>query len=60
MPAYDYVCSNCEAREQRIGGLDDHTVICDQCGQVMVRQGDLDSLLASYSQTQQKADGLGS
>ena len=38
MPAYEYVCSNCEAKEQRIGGLDDHTIICDQCGQVMVRQ----------------------
>ncbi|MBU1275022.1 MAG: hypothetical protein KJ720_06570 [Proteobacteria bacterium] len=59
MPAYDYVCSNCEASEQRIGGLDDHTVICDRCGQVMLRQGDLDTLLASYSQVQQKADGLG-
>jgi putative FmdB family regulatory protein len=59
MPAYDYVCSNCEASEQRIGGLDDHTVICDHCGQVMVRQGDLDTLLASYSQVQQKVDSLG-
>lgn len=56
MPAYEYVCSSCEAREFRIGGLDDHTVICDLCGQVMVRQADLDSLLASYQATAGQAD----
>ena len=56
MPAYEYICSQCETREFRISGLDDHTVICDQCGQVMVRQADLDSLLASYQQAVQRAD----
>lgn len=56
MPAYEYICSSCETGEFRIGGLDDHTVICDQCGQVMVRQADLDSLLASYQQSAQQAD----
>lgn len=55
MPAYEYICSNCETREFRIGGLDDHTVICDSCGQVMVRKVDPDTLLASYKQSQ--ADG---
>ncbi len=56
MPAYEYVCSSCEAREFRIGGLDDRTVICALCGQVMVRQADLDSLLASYQATAGQAD----
>ena len=48
MPLFDYTCSNCQATETRIAGVDDHTVICDQCGQVMVRKADLDAILASY------------
>lgn len=48
MPAFEYVCTNCETREVRITGIDDHTALCDGCGQVMVRRVDLDALLASY------------
>ncbi len=48
MPAYEYTCTSCPTKEVRITGIDDHTVICDACGQVMVRQADLDALLASY------------
>ncbi len=49
MPAYEYTCTSCETREVRITGIDDHAVICDNCGQVMIRQMDLDSILASYA-----------
>ena len=49
MPVYEYTCTNCNQREIRITGIDDHTVICDQCGQVMVRQMDVDALLAPYA-----------
>lgn len=55
MPAYEYTCSNCQAQEVRIAGIDDHTVLCDKCGQVMVRRDDVDSLLASYMPKAQKA-----
>ncbi len=48
MPIYEYHCTNCDCREQRIAGVDDHTVICDRCGQLMLRQEDLDTILASY------------
>lgn len=48
MPAYDYTCTNCSAHDVRIAGIDDHTSICGECGQVMVRDQDIDSLLQSY------------
>ncbi|MFH1034550.1 MAG: FmdB family zinc ribbon protein [Pseudomonadota bacterium] len=56
MPAYEYSCTACPEREVRITGIDDHTVICDQCGQVMVRQMDVDTLLASYSRSADQAE----
>lgn len=49
MPAYEYTCTSCQAHEVRITGIDDHAVICDACGQVMLRQMDLETLLASYA-----------
>ncbi len=56
MPAYEYTCTNCTEREVRITGIDDHTVICDSCGQVMVRQIDVETLLASYSRQVAQAE----
>lgn len=55
MPAYEYICVNCGNREVRITGIDDHTVICDECRQVMVRQMDVKSLLASYESATEQA-----
>lgn len=55
MPAYEYVCVNCGIKEVRITGIDDHTVICDECRQVMVRQMDVESLLASYQTVTEQA-----
>lgn len=54
MPAYEYTCHSCQAREVRIAGIDDNTVICDACGQPMVRDADVATVLASYSRTPSK------
>ena len=56
MPAYEYTCTSCAEREVRITGIDDHTVICDQCGQVMVRQMDVETLLSTYAQPSEQAE----
>lgn len=56
MPVYEYTCTNCNQREIRITGIDDHTVICDQCGQVMVRQMDVDALLAPYAEASEQVE----
>lgn len=56
MPAYDYTCTACAAKDVRIAGIDDHTAICGECGQVMVRDQDVESLLRSYHSPQQTTD----
>lgn len=40
MPAYEYQCINCQTKEVRIGGLDDKTAICMNCGDLMLRLDD--------------------
>jgi putative FmdB family regulatory protein len=37
MPVYEYRCMDCEELDQRVGGLDDRTAICAQCGSMMLR-----------------------
>jgi hypothetical protein len=37
MPAYHYQCVECQKREVRIGGVDDHLAVCVCCGHLMVR-----------------------
>ena len=37
MPIYEYQCVDCEGRDQRVAGLDDHTALCTQCGGLMLR-----------------------
>lgn len=54
MPAYEYTCHSCQAREVRIAGIDDHTVTCDACGQPMVREADVAAILASYARPSAK------
>ncbi|MBW1991493.1 MAG: hypothetical protein JRI59_05160 [Deltaproteobacteria bacterium] len=46
MPLYRYQCIACEARDLRIGGVDDHVAVCARCGHLMLRL-DLD-LFAPY------------
>jgi len=38
MPVYEYQCVDCQIRDQRIAGLDDHTALCLACGSLMLRQ----------------------
>ncbi len=37
MPFYAYKCIHCYAEEERLGGLDDDTALCLQCGNIMLR-----------------------
>jgi len=37
MPIYFYQCVDCSDRDERIGGLDDHTAWCVTCGGLMLR-----------------------
>ncbi len=37
MPVYEYQCVDCGSLDQRVGGLDDQTAICTQCGSLMLR-----------------------
>lgn len=37
MPAYEYQCISCLAKDFRIGGLDDKTALCMECGHLMLR-----------------------
>jgi len=37
MPRYEYQCVDCQARDMRIAGLDDHTAVCVNCGGLMIR-----------------------
>jgi putative FmdB family regulatory protein len=37
MPSYEYKCIHCGAEEERIGGLDDNTALCVECGDLMLR-----------------------
>ncbi|MBM4286834.1 MAG: hypothetical protein FJ135_01580 [Deltaproteobacteria bacterium] len=37
MPAYEYKCIHCNAEDVRIGGLDDNTALCVDCGNLMLR-----------------------
>jgi predicted nucleic acid-binding Zn ribbon protein len=48
VPAYNYQCLDCGAKDRRIAGLDDHTALCIDCGSLMLR---LDQdLFAAYFQ----------
>ncbi len=40
MPVYDYKCIHCQAEEERIGGLDDDTALCLECGNLMLRMNE--------------------
>jgi putative FmdB family regulatory protein len=37
MPSYEYKCIHCGVEEERIGGLDDNTALCMDCGNLMLR-----------------------
>ncbi|MFP3868739.1 MAG: hypothetical protein ACLFUU_11365 [Desulfobacteraceae bacterium] len=37
MPIYHYQCTNCQLRETRVAGVDDHFAICVRCQHLMIR-----------------------
>jgi putative FmdB family regulatory protein len=37
VPIYEYQCVDCGGRDQRVGGVDDHTALCTRCGGLMLR-----------------------
>ncbi len=40
MPMYEYKCIQCQAEDERLGGLDDDTALCLECGNLMLRLND--------------------
>lgn len=48
MPLYSYKCRACDLEEERLAGIDDRTLICTECGEVMDRQISDDEAFAFY------------
>ena len=48
MPIYDYRCSTCGVEESRIAGVDDRTVVCTNCRDLMTRLNDDKDLFLAY------------
>ncbi len=55
MPVYEYQCVDCGDLDQRVGGLDDQTAICTQCGSLMLRL-DEDVFQAYFDNPDELAD----
>ena len=49
MPIYKYQCRECRSVEDRVAGIDDHTVTCSDCGALMGRTCAGDELFLAYS-----------
>lgn len=37
MPIYKYQCTDCQAKDHRVAGVDDHNARCVACGGLMLR-----------------------
>ena len=48
MPLYEYECRACGLTEERLAGIDDRTLICTECGEVMDRQISDDEAISYY------------
>jgi len=48
MPLFEYKCPGCGVEESRIAGLDDRTVVCTSCSQLMRRLNEEEDLFQSY------------
>ena len=48
MPLYSYKCRACDLDEERVAGIDDRTLLCTECGEVMDRQISDDEAFAFY------------
>jgi putative FmdB family regulatory protein len=51
MPLYEYKCRACDLEEERLAGIDDRTLLCTECGEVMDRQVSDDEAFNSYWDT---------
>jgi putative FmdB family regulatory protein len=50
MPIYAYSCRACGLDEERLAGIDDRTLICTECGEVMDRQVSVEEAFNYYFQ----------
>lgn len=48
MPLYFYRCRACDLTEERLAGIDDRTLVCTECGEVMDRQISDDEAFSFY------------
>ncbi|MDY6850495.1 MAG: zinc ribbon domain-containing protein [Thermodesulfobacteriota bacterium] len=48
MPLYYYKCRACDLHEERVAGIDNRTLICTECGELMDRQISDDEALSFY------------
>jgi predicted nucleic acid-binding Zn ribbon protein len=55
IPIYEYQCSDCLAKDDRVAGLDDHLAICHRCAGVMLRL-DLDIFKPYLEETKMEAE----
>lgn len=58
MPAYEYKCIDCGAEDVRIGGLDDNTALCVDCGNLMLRLGE-DAFRPYFEETLEEKPATG-
>lgn len=56
MPIYEYKCRACDLDEERLAGIDDRTLICTECGEIMDRQISDDEAFAFYWADVPKSD----
>ncbi|MCL4500835.1 MAG: hypothetical protein M1438_03140 [Deltaproteobacteria bacterium] len=52
MPLFEYQCVDCQGRDQRVAGLDDHTAACAECGGLMLRLDE--DVFAPYGATEDR------
>ncbi|MEW5724161.1 MAG: zinc ribbon domain-containing protein [Thermodesulfobacteriota bacterium] len=58
MPLYAYRCRACDLLEERLAGIDDRTLICTECGEVMDRQISDDEAFSFYWSEPSSDQGL--
>ena len=58
MPLYAYKCRACDLAEERLAGIDDKTLVCTECGEVMDRQISDDEAFSFYWNPPQADEGV--
>ena len=57
MPLYQYRCIECQLDEERVAGIDDRTVTCDQCGAIMTRTTAENDVYRAYVKKDEEKTG---